>query len=373
MDFTFTEEQTMLLDMTTRYLSNEYGFEKRAAIIASDAGMSEEVWSGIADLGLLALLVPEENGGAGFGPVETMLVMSAFGKGLLVEPYLASAVLATSAIVRLGSPQQRAEWLEPMAAGTVIAALAHDEPATRHDVHAVATRATVVGGGYLLDGRKTMVAHAGRAGLLLVSARTEDGALGLFAVDPAQPGVSVVSYPTVDGGRAGDVVLNQVHVAASCRLGEGDVADALAAVFDIGIAALCGEALGVLQRSLDATIEYTRTRKQFGQPIGKFQALRHRMADMLVHLEQARSMAYLAAVRASETDEAARARAMSAAKVIIGEACRFVGQQSVQLHGGMGVTDELDVSHCFKRLFAIEKTFGSTQDHLSRFSAALVA
>ncbi|MGC2857802.1 acyl-CoA dehydrogenase family protein [Novispirillum sp. DQ9] len=367
MDFTFTEEQTMLFDMTTRYLGNEYGFEKRAAIVASEAGMSDEVWRGIADLGLLALLVPEENGGSAAGPVETMLVMSAFGKGLLVEPYLASAVLATSAIARLGDARQRAAWLEPMAAGDLIAVVAHDEPA------GTATRATKIGGGTLLEGRKTMVAHAGRAGLLLVSARCEDGALGLFAVDPAQPGVSLVTYPTVDGARAGDVILNQVHVADANRLGDGDISADLDAVFDIGLAALCGEALGVLQRSLDATIEYTRTRKQFGSPIGKFQALRHRMADMLIHVEQTRSMACLAAVRADEADAAVRARALSAAKVIVGEACRFVGQQAVQLHGGMGVTDELDVSHCFKRLFAIEKTFGSTREHLSRFSRALVA
>lgn len=371
MDFTFTEEQTMLFDMTTRYLGNEYGFEKRAAIVASEAGMSDEVWRGIADLGLLALLVPEENGGAAAGPVETMLVMSAFGKGLLVEPYLASAVLATSAIARLGTERQRAAWLEPMAAGELIATIAHDEPAG--GPHGAATRATAVGGGTLLEGRKTMVAHAGNAGLLLVSARCEDGALGLFAVDPAQPGVSLVTYPTVDGARAGDVILNQVHVADANRLGDGDVGADLDAVFALGLAALCGEALGVLQRSLDATIEYTRTRKQFGSPIGKFQALRHRMADMLIHVEQSRSMAYLAAVRADEADAAVRARALSAAKVIVGEACRFVGQQSVQLHGGMGVTDELDVSHCFKRLFAIEKTFGSTREHLSRFSRALAA
>lgn len=367
MDFTFTDEQTMLFDMTTRYLGNEYGFEKRASIIASDAGMSEAVWRGIADLGLLALLVPEENGGAAAGPVETMLVMSAFGKALLVEPYLASAVVATSAIARLGDARQRETWLEPMGAGDLIAVVAHDEP------HGGATRATAVGGGFLLDGRKTMVAHAGRAGLLLVSARSDDGTVGLFAVDPAQPGIKVVSYPTVDGGRAADVVLSQVHVADANRLGAGDVSEDLAAILDIGLAALCGEALGVLQRSLDATIEYTRTRKQFGQPIGKFQALRHRMADMLIHVEQSRSMAYLAAVRADEADVAVRERALSAAKVVVGEACRFVGQQAVQLHGGMGVTDELDVSHCFKRLFAIEKTFGSTREHLSRFSRALVA
>lgn len=367
MDFTFTDEQTMLFDMTTRYLSNEYGFEKRAAIIASADGMGDDVWRGIADLGLLALLVPEENGGAAAGPVETMLVMSAFGKALLVEPYLASAVLATSAIARLGDARQREAWLEPMGAGDLIAAVAHDEP------HGVSTRATAVGGGYLLEGRKTMVAHAARAGLLLVSARTGDGAIGLFAVDPAQPGVTVVSYPMVDGGRAADVVLDQVYVAEANRLGAGDVSADLAAIFDIGLAALCGEALGVLQRSLDATIEYTATRKQFGVPIGKFQALRHRMADMLIHVEQSRSMAYLAAVRAGEADGEVRKRAMSAAKVIVGEACRFVGQHAVQLHGGMGVTDELDVSHCFKRLFAIEKTFGSTREHLSRFSRALVA
>lgn len=372
MDFSFTEEQNMLVDTAERFVSKEYGFETRNRIIASETGMSETVWQGLADLGLLALLVPEEDGGLNAGPVETMLVMSALGKGLLVEPYLASAVMSTRAIATLASPDQRGEWLERMLGGELIVAFAHDELGTRHDRLAIETRATRIGAGYLLDGRKSVIRHAPQAGMLLVSALVEDG-VALFALDRDTPGVRLAGYPSVDGARAADVFLEQVYLPESRRLGQGDASDALLAVLDTGLAALCGEALGVLQRSLDTTIEYARTRKQFGVPIGKFQALQHRMADMLIHVEQARSMTYLAAVRALDGDAARRATALSAAKVVVGEACRFVGQQAVQIHGGMGVTDELDISHCFKRLFAIEKTFGSTLDHLDHYRRTLAA
>jgi alkylation response protein AidB-like acyl-CoA dehydrogenase len=369
MDFAFTEEQMMLLDTTRRFIEREYDFETRRRIAAAEPGISASAWKTLAELGLLALLIPEDDGGLGGGPVETLLVMTALGEGLVVEPYLPSAVLATSAIARLGNDAQRAEWLAPMGSGELIAALAHDEPASGDDPLVLDTRAARVGSGYLLSGRKAVVYGAPHAGLLLVSARLDGEGLALFAVRRDTPGLRLSVYPTFDGHRAADVHLDDVHVPATARLGaEGaDVAAALAAVLDLGLAALCAEATGVIDRALATTIEYARTRKQFGQPIGKFQALQHRMADMQIHREQALSMAYLAAVRAADADAHRRATALSAAKVVIGEACRFVGQQAVQIHGGMGVTDELGVSHQFKRLFAIEKLFGSTLTHLERF------
>ncbi len=389
MDFSFTDEQLLLRDTAARFIAREYGFDTRRAILGGAGGergaREAGLWRTLAELGLLALRVPEEDGGVGGGAVDTLLVMSAFGKGLFAGPYLASAVLATEAIVRLGSPAQRRRWLRPMAAGTLIAAFAHDERGTRGDALALSTRATRVGAGYLLEGRKTAVEHGARADLLLVSACTDGGGVALFALGRETPGLRLAAYPTVDGGGAADVFLEQVYLPASARLGEGegesegegrgegDAAEALLAVLDTGLAAVCGEAVGVLERSLEATVEYTRTRTQFGAPIATFQVLQHRIADMLIHLEQARSMAYLAAARAGAGTAAERARAMSAAKVVVGEACRFVGEQAVQLHGGMGMTEELDIAHCFRRLFAIEKRFGSTQDHLARFARLLAA
>lgn len=389
MDFSFTDEQLLLRDTAARFIAREYGFDTRRAILGGAGGergaREAGLWRTLAELGLLALRVPEEDGGVGGGAVDTLLVMSAFGKGLFAGPYLASAVLATEAIVRLGSPAQRRRWLRPMAAGTLIAAFAHDERGTRGDALALSTRATRVGAGYLLEGRKTAVEHGARADLLLVSACTDGGGVALFALGRDVPGLRLAAYPTVDGGGAADVFLEQVYLPASARLGEGegesegegrgegDAAEALLAVLDTGLAAVCGEAVGVLERSLEATVEYTRTRTQFGAPIATFQVLQHRIADMRIHLEQARSMAYLAAARAGAGTAAERARAMSAAKVVVGEACRFVGEQAVQLHGGMGMTEELDIAHCFRRLFAIEKRFGSTQDHLARFARLLAA
>ncbi len=387
MDFSFTDEQLLLRDTAARFIAREYGFDTRRAILGGAGGergaREAGLWRTLAELGLLALRVPEEDGGVGGGAVDTLLVMSVFGKGLFAEPYLASAVLATEAIVRLGSPAQRRRWLRPMAAGTLIAAFAHDERGTRGDALALATRATRVGAGYLLEGHKTVVEHGARADLLLVSARTDGGGVALFALGRETPGLRLAAYPTVDGGGAAEVFLEPVYLPASARLGEGesegeggaegDAAEALLAVLDSGLAAVCGEAVGVLERSLEATVEYIRARTQFGAPIATFQVLQHRIADMRIHLEQACSMACLAAARAGAGTAAERARAMSAAKVVVGEACRFVGEQAVQLHGGMGMTEELDIAHCFRRLFAIEKRFGSTQDHLARFARLLAA
>ena len=373
MDFNLTKEQEQLGDTVQKFVARQYPFEARKAILKSEDGWSREIWAGLAELGLLGLLVPEEHGGIGAGPIETLLTMTAFGRGLLVEPYLPSAILATVLIRELGSAGQKSSHLPRLAAGELIVVPAHGEREARYDLAHVATSAARDGAGYVLTGEKAVVLHAPAADLLLVSARTSgppdsESGISLFLVPRDAPGDTLRAYPTLDGQRAAEVRLQKVRVQADALLGpEGGAFPALAAAFDVGLAALCADAVGALQASLDATIEYAKTRKQFGQPIGKFQALQHRVADMLMHVEQARSMSYLAAVRCTEKSAAARRKTLSAAKVLIGQACRFVGQQAVQIHGGMGMTDELMISHHFRRLTAIELSLGDTEHHLEQF------
>ncbi len=358
MDFSFTEEQRQLEDTVRRFVAKDYAFEQRRAIRDSAVGWSREAWQALADIGLLALNVPEEHGGLGAGPVDTMLAMNALGPGLLLEPYIASAVVAT-ALLRECPPQSG--LLARMAAGERIVVLTHEEP------NGVATRCRPDGTDFLLDGRKCVVAHAAAADALIVSARLGDD-LALFLVPRDAPGLTLDSYPTLDGTRAAEVHLAGVRLPATARLAAGHAA--LERALDIGLAALCAEAVGIMKAAIDTTVDYLRTRQQFGQPIGRFQALQHRAADMLLHYEQAKSMSYLAAMRCTSKDAAERRRALSAAKVLTGRAARFIGQQAVQLHGGMGMTDELVVSHWFKRLTAIEMLFGDSDTHLQAFIEA---
>ena len=373
MHFHLTDEQQALSDMVQRFLAQEYGFDARRKILRSPEGWSREIWARLGEMGLLSLQVPEEHGGMAPATVETLVTLGAMGRALVVEPYLSSAVLGTALVRELGTPAQRKALLPGMATGELVAVVAHGEADARHDLSRVSTSARRVGAGWILEGRKAVVLHAPAADVLLVTARTsgapdaEDG-LSVFAVSAGTPGVGLVPYPTIDGQRGADVTLSGVELPGEALLGEeGKAFPALSAAFDLGVAALCAEAVGVLQATLDATTEYTRTRKQFGVPIARFQALQHRMADMLMHVEQARSMSYLSAMHAASGDVRERRRIVSAAKVTVGQACRFVGQQAVQLHGGMGVTDELMVSHCFKRLMAIELSLGDTEHHLERF------
>ncbi|HYQ80059.1 MAG TPA: acyl-CoA dehydrogenase [Anaeromyxobacteraceae bacterium] len=370
MDLSFTPEQELLADQVRRFLADRYGFEARRAILRSKEGWSREVWAGLAEMGLLGLQIPEAHGGMGPAPVETLIGMTAFGRSLLLEPYLSSAVLASALLRDLGSGAQQAEWLPALAAGELVAAPAHGEPGTRHDLALVSATAARREGGWALTGHKAAALHAPAAGLLLATARTggrpgEAAGISLFAVRAGAPGLSLLPYRTFDGHLAAEVRL--AGAPAELVGPEGGAFPALEAAFDLGVAALCAEAVGAMQASLDATLEYVKARKQFGVPIGKFQALQHRLVDMLMHLEQARSMSYLAAMRAGSPDARERRRSVSAAKVVVGRACRFVGQQSVQLHGGMGVTDELMVSHHFRRLTAIELSLGDTEHHLERF------
>jgi hypothetical protein len=373
MHFNLTDEQRALSDMVQRFLAQEYAFDARRKILRSPDGWSREIWGKLGEMGLLALQVPEAQGGMAPATMETLLTLGAMGKALVVEPYLSSAVLGTALVRELGTPAQRDALLPAMATGERIAVPAHGEAGARHDLSRVSTSARRGGQGFILTGRKAVVLHAPAADLLLVTARTAgapdaEAGLSVFAVPAGSPGVKLIPYPTIDGQRAADVELDGVALPGDALLGqEGQAFEGVSAAFDLGVAALCAEAVGVLQATLDATTEYTRTRKQFGVPIARFQALQHRMADMLMHVEQARSMSYLAAMHAASVDARERRRTVSAAKVTVGQACRFVGQQAVQLHGGMGVTDELAVSHCFKRLMAIELSLGDTEHHLERF------
>jgi len=374
-NFDFSDEQLQLREAVEQFLAKEYPFQRLRAAKSSGAAWDPAVWRGLAELGVTAINVPSSLGGLGYGPMETLVLMGACGPSLLLEPVLTSAVIATVLLREFERAEPAADLLRAMAGGGCIAAVAHFEPGTRYDSRRVDTRARRAGEGYRLDGRKSVVVHAGLADTLLVSARTRgDGGdpegVSLFIVPREMPGLRLIEYTNVDGQRAADVLLEEACLAEASRLGaEGGALAAIETAFDHGLAGLCAEAVGIMQSLINATIEYLCTRQQFGQPIGRFQALQHRVADMVVHLEQARSMSYLAALRCASADLDERRRALSAAKVVIGDAARFVGQQAVQLHGGMGMTDELKVSHSFKRLTAIEILFGDSDTHLERYAA----
>jgi len=375
MDFEFSDEQQQLHESIERYLKERYSFDKFRVIAASAQGWDKAVWSGLAELGVLGINVPVEYGGLGYGPLETLAMMGACGKSLVLEPVLSSAVIATTLLKAFTKSAPAAGLLETLSRGAQIAVLAHFESGARFDAQWVTTRARASGQGYVLDGHKSVVMHAGAADMLLVSAREAGGVrdtagVSLFAIPRDTPGVTLDVYPTLDGRRAADVYLKGALLPAASRLGDaGEAFGAIDAALDVGLAALCAEAVGVMQALLDATVQYLQTRQQFGQPIGRFQALQHRVADMVVHLEQARSMSYLAALKCGDADPSGRRKALSAAKVVVGQAARFIGQQAVQLHGGMGMTDELIVSHWFKRLTAAEVMFGDSDTHLQRFAA----
>lgn len=379
MDFNFTEEQQLLADTVRRFVRESYSFEHRREILKSSEGWSRDAWNELAGLGLTALNVPEEHGGLNAGPVDTMLVMNALGEGLVVEPFLAAAVVTPALLSSLGDEKAAAELFPGIASGERIVVFAHQEPNTRGEASHVTTRAEKSGDGYVIDGHKSVITHGGAADELLVSARTSGKAtdadgISVFRVDPKAAGVTAKSYRTIDGQTAADIELKGVKVSASSLVGSaGKAHAAIERTQDITISALCAEAVGIMKAVNAATLEYTKSRKQFGVPIAKFQVLQHRMADMFLQSEQALSMSYLAAIKCTEPDANERARALSAAKVVIGQAGRFVGQQAIQLHGGMGMTDELMVSHHFKRLTAIDLTLGDTDFHMQRFIATPAA
>src|SRR5437763_8366842 len=346
MDFNFKEEQLQLADALKRWIARDYDAETRRAIVASNAGVSDKAWATLAELGLTALPVPEAQGGFDGDAVDMFVVMQELGRGLVVEPYFATMMGAELLKLGGGADGKFADMLERVAAGTLKLACALHERQSRHDLRDIATRAVKVqdadGDGWRLTGEKKVVLHGAHAGVLLVSARSsgaqriEDG-ISLFVVPADAPGVRITEYRMLDGQRAADVRLEDVRVDASALVGAaGQGWPILEAVADYGAGLLCAEALGAMDALFAATLDYLKTRQQFGLPIGKFQALQHRMADMYIHREQARSMALLAAIRLAGNDAGERRRAVSAAKYRVGQAARFVGQQAVQLHGGMG-------------------------------------
>ncbi|GAB3444319.1 acyl-CoA dehydrogenase family protein [Massilia solisilvae] len=371
MDFDFKEEQLQFADALKRWIGRDYGFEARRAIVQSEQGTSDAAWSTLAELGMTALPVPAAQGGFDGNALDMFVVMRELGRGLVVEPYFATVLGAQ--FLKLGGGNEA--LLERIAAGELKLACALGERQSRHDMADIATTARREGDGYVIDGEKKVVIHGAHAGVLVVSARTGGGQrdrddISLFVVPADAAGVQVSGYRTLDGLRAADVRFSAVRLPATSLIGvAGQGWDILDAALDYGAGLLCAEALGAMEALFDATLDYLKTRQQFGVPIGKFQALQHRMADMFIHLEQARSMALLAAVKLDAPDAGERRRAVSAAKYRIGQAARFVGQQAVQLHGGMGVTDELPASHYFKRLSMIELTLGDTDHHLARFIA----
>jgi alkylation response protein AidB-like acyl-CoA dehydrogenase len=375
MDFNFNQEQLQFADALKRWIGRDYNVETRRGIVHSEAGTSDAAWATLAELGMTALPVPEVHGGFNGNAVDMFVVMQELGRGLVVEPYFATVLGAE--FLRLAGG--RGGLLEQVATGELKLACALGERQSRHDMFDIATRAVANADGWTLNGEKKVVIHGAQAGILVVSARTggeqrgQDG-VSLFVLPADTAGITVTGYRTLDGQRAADVRFENLAVPRSSLLAEeGKGADILDAALDYGAGLLCAEALGAMEAIFEATLEYLKTRQQFGAPIGKFQALQHRMADMVIHLEQARSMALMAAVKLASSDATERRRAVSAAKYRINQAARFVGQQAVQLHGGMGVTDELPAAHYFKRLSTIELTLGDADHHLARFMAEVAA
>lgn len=363
MDFDFSDDQVQLRDAVRRWVDKGYGFERRRAIVAA-GGFDRAAYAELAELGLCGLYVSEAHGGLGMGPVEGMVVMEELGRGIVLEP-LAQTLLASALIGGYASADLQAEWLPPIAGGDALVVLAHQERGLRYALGAALTRATPQGDGWTLTGRKSLVPAGDAADAWLVPALTEQG-LALFVVARQGAGVQASGYLTQDGSRAAEVSFN----GAAAQLVTRDGQTALEHAADIGIAASSAYAVGVMDQTLAVTADYLNTRKQFGVPIASFQALRHRMADMKMQLELARSMSYYASLKL-HAPVAERRQALSRAKVQLGQSMRFVGQQAVQLHGGIGVTDEYIVSHYFKTLTQLEMTWGDTLHHLGEVSARM--
>lgn len=372
MDLQYTPEQNQLRESVERFVREEYDFAHRRRLVASDRGHDERHWRSYADFGWLAVPFSEEDGGIGGDATDTGIVMEGVGRGLLLEPYLANVVLAGGMLAALGSAQQKEQWLQPMMAGTHKLALAYAQPGARYDIAQCATTARRDAEGWVIDGQKVLVHGGAAADFVVVVARTSgdvadaDG-LGAFVVDARTAGLGVRGYATHDGSRAADLHFDGVRVGAANLLSsEGGALPALERVIDQAIAAVASEAVGAMATLVDMTLDYLKTRQQFGRPIGTNQALQHRMVDMYIALDEARSMALYGALMLAEPDAAVRRKALSATKIEIDRTARRVGQEAVQLHGAMGVTEELAVGHYFKRLSMIGVSFGDSSWHLQR-------
>jgi alkylation response protein AidB-like acyl-CoA dehydrogenase len=374
MDFSFTEEQTLLRNSVEKYLADNYKYEDWRKFTRDDVGRNPKHWAQFAELGLLAAPLPEAHGGLGGDAVSSMIIMQEFGRKLVVEPYVPTVVIGGGLINYSGTDAQKDEWLAKIAGGETMIAFAFAEPQGRYNLADLMTTAKKQGANYVLNGHKAVVIAAPWADQLIVTARTSGGrrdekGVSIFLVDKKSKGVSCRDFPTIDGTRASEITFENVEVPAERLIGPLDNGlPLIERVVDEAIAATCAEATGAMKVLVDATVEYSKTRKQFGVPIGKFQALQHHMVDMFVNSEQATSITLMVTLKLGE-NEAARKMAASAAKVQIGKSGRFVGQGAVQIHGGMGMTDELNVGHYFKRLTMIDTLYGSVDHHLKRYAA----
>ncbi|WP_374292413.1 acyl-CoA dehydrogenase family protein [Paenirhodobacter enshiensis] len=375
MDFDLTSEQGQLKDSIGRYLAGRYsGLEAREAMRRRPEGRDPALWQGLAELGLLGMPFAEEDGGYAGGPVETMIAMEAIGRSLALEPFLATGVLGAAALRFGASAAQKARLIPEIAAGDLCLSVALTEPGARHDLGHIATRAEETPAGPVLSGRKDLILWGESAGTVVVPARLDTGGVGLFLVDPQGAGAQLSGYAAQDGSRLADLVLDR---APAERLGpaEGSAEDAdgltvIERIAEAGIAALAAEAVGAMEELHRLTVDYLKTRRQFGVPIGSFQSLQHKAVDMLLMVEQARSMACYGAMMVEADDPAERRAALSAVKVQINRSARFVGQTAVQLHGGIGMTMEYIGAHYFKRLTVIETQLGDTAFHLARVADA---
>ena len=374
MDFDLSEEQSILKDSLDRLLADKYDFEKRKKIMAQPDGCSGEMWNAYAEMGLMALPFAEEDGGLGGSPVETMIVMEALGRALVLEPYFATVVLGGGVLRHGASAEQRAEFVPLVAGGELKLALAHTERNSRYDLNHVETVAKKDGDGWVLSGQKSVVLGGDAADHIFVTARTggdtrDMNGIGIFMVDAKAEGLSRRSYANQDGTRAAEISLDGVKVPAAGVIGDpGDGLSIIRRVADDAIAALCAEAIGVMEKLHALTLEYLKVRKQFGVPIGAFQVLQHKAVDIFVALEQARSITLYATMMADSDDEDERSRAMNAAKAEVGRAGQLAGENAIQLHGGVGMTMEYAVGHYFKRMTSIDLTFGDHDHHLRRLA-----
>jgi alkylation response protein AidB-like acyl-CoA dehydrogenase len=371
MDLSLSDEQRLLTEAASRFIAGRYSFEQRRAILQAADGFSRPIWREMADLGWLGLPFAEEFGGLGAGAVEIGIVMEAIGRALILEPYLSAIVLSGGLIGALGTPEQKSALLPKIAEGKELVALAHGEPQARFALDDVATMATQAGDGWHLSGRKDVVIGGPSADWLLVSARIKGGqrdpkGIGVFLVPKHARGLATKDFPTLDSGRASNLELDEVKVEDNALLGLSiDALPAISEATDRAIAAVCAEAVGCMEVLLETTIAYTKTRVQFGAPLAANQVLRHRMVDMAVKIEEAKASSLMCAL-SMDADPVSRARAASSAKAKVSRCGRYVAEQAVQLHGGMGVTEELNVNAYFKRLLAIEVLFGSPDFHLRR-------
>jgi alkylation response protein AidB-like acyl-CoA dehydrogenase len=372
MDLTLSDEQRLLRESADRFVGETYTADHRRRIANEPLGFSADTWKQFADLGWLALPIPEAHGGLGGGAIEIGILMEAFGRGLVSEPYLSTVVIGASLISECGTDAQKLALLPKIAGGALYLAFAHSERQARFDLADVRTTARKTADGWRLDGKKTAVLDGTAAGQVIVSARVDDtsGKLGLFLVPQGTRGLTARDFPRLGGGRACNFDLNNLQLPADALLGDGssDALPAIEGAIDRAMAALGAEAVGIMQTLLDQTLEYTKIRKQFGRPLSANQVIRHRLADMAMQCDEARSMALRAALMA-DAEPVARSRAASGAKAKIGKCARFVAEQSVQLHGAMGVTEELDVGSYFKRLLAFDTLFGGSAHHYRRYAA----